>query len=102
MQYPQSSIHYIVEDQRMVGKVHLARSEVHWVLLEIAILTEYRNVGIGTAVLRYLQEEAKQSNISIMLSVLNNSPVFRLYERNGFVVLSNDEMYTRMEWTSSG
>lgn len=57
----------------------------HTPLLGIAIMPEYRSLGIGTLLLVELLKKAKEFNYStISLSVDPNNPARRLYERHGF------------------
>jgi ribosomal protein S18 acetylase RimI-like enzyme len=55
--------------------------------LAIAVLPKYRGQGIGTQLLTCLIESVRE-NPSISLSVSENNPALRLYERFGFAVVS--------------
>jgi ribosomal protein S18 acetylase RimI-like enzyme len=55
--------------------------------LGMAVLPEYRGLGIGTSLLARLTEAAGASYESISLSVANGNPALRLYQRAGFVVV---------------
>lgn len=46
--------------------------------------------GLGTAVLRFLLDEADAAGAPVRLTVLNGSPARRLYERHGFTWESED------------
>lgn len=54
--------------------------------LAIAVLPEYLGCGVGTLLLQYLLEAAKQRYPRVVLSVRATNPAKRLYERMGFVV----------------
>jgi GNAT superfamily N-acetyltransferase len=54
--------------------------------LAIAVLPEYVGKGVGTLLLKYLLEAAKQLYPGVVLSVRATNPAKRLYEKMGFVV----------------
>jgi len=64
-------------------------------LIDIALLPEFRGCGIGAAILRDLQKVGKK----VSLHVLRNNPAGHLYSRLGFVTVAEDSMYLTMEWT---
>jgi len=93
--YPQA-IYQIVElDGVPAGRLILDRSGRTTNLVDIAILPEFRNRGIGAALISVLQAE----NRKIRLHVLASSPALNLYRRLGFVIKSEDALYFEMEWT---
>jgi ribosomal protein S18 acetylase RimI-like enzyme len=53
----------------------------------IAILSEHRGQGLGTALIERLFEAAKNLYSAIALSVSPDNPARRLYERLGFVTI---------------
>ncbi len=58
--------------------------------LSIALLPEYRGMGIGTALLTGLLETARDQFAAVSLSVDPRNPAKRLYERLGFRVVGQD------------
>ncbi|MEH2113672.1 GNAT family N-acetyltransferase [Nostoc sp.] len=64
--------------------------------LAIAILSEYRNQGIGTQLLTNLLAVAKTSYPSISLSSRATNPAFTLYKRFGFKVVDGSEIINRV------
>lgn len=52
--------------------------------LTIAVLPEYRGKGIGNRLLTKLLEYARLHYVSISLSVIEENPALRLYQRLGF------------------
>ena len=70
--------------------------ELH--LIDIALVPEYRNFGIGTYRMRLLQALATTTNKSVLLSVEVFNPAKRLYERLGFTVIEEEGIYQRMLW----
>lgn len=62
--------------------------------LAIAIFPNYRGVGVGSRLLAALYEEAAPSHTMIQLSVREDNPAIRLYERTGFQTIG--EMTNRV------
>lgn len=70
-------------------------SSIH--LIDIALLEEYRNRGIGTQLLNELQRECDLRQMALRLHVLAVSPARRLYRRMGLEEVGADEIYIQME-----
>lgn len=66
--------------------------------LTIALLPEYRGMGIGSQLIAALLDAAKTRYIAICLSVSLGNPAKRLYERLGFEVIGkNEDSYTMVK-----
>jgi ribosomal protein S18 acetylase RimI-like enzyme len=68
--------------------------------LSIALLPEYRNLGLGTAMLQAVIAAAKERCPGISLSVVETSPALRLYECLGFKQVGKvmDSLVMLLEW----
>jgi ribosomal protein S18 acetylase RimI-like enzyme len=87
---------------RPVGRILVDRGESSILLNDIAVLTEYRNAGIGSRLIQDLIKEATAAGKPIMLHVLTSSPAVRLYERLGFSRTGDDGAYFEMKWIPAG
>ena len=102
--YPQADRNLIVADRVAIGclLVNLPETgfapadQVH--LVDISILPEYRNQGIGTGLIRGLLHEAEVMARPLALQVARNNRAIGLYERLGFKLVSANEMYCQMIW----
>jgi ribosomal protein S18 acetylase RimI-like enzyme len=65
--------------------------------LGIALFPQYREQGIGTALLKHLLEAAKNLYPAISLSVSPNNPAIHLYERLGFQTVDVRNEYPVMK-----
>jgi ribosomal protein S18 acetylase RimI-like enzyme len=81
-----------------VGRILVDRSEAGILLRDIALLTEYRNAGIGSRLIQDLMQEAASAGRSIQLHVVASSPAVRLYERLGFSIIQDEAAYLEMKW----
>jgi ribosomal protein S18 acetylase RimI-like enzyme len=71
-------------------------------LMDIALLPQWRNRGIGSALLDALLAEATARGLTVTLHVERWNPARTLYERLGFVDRGEDDVYGRMEWCPPG
>jgi len=80
----------------LVGEEHGARH-----LIDIALLEEHRNRGIGSMLIRRLLQECELQGRSLSLQVLQGNAAIRLYRRLGIVESGTDQMYVQMNWVSA-
>jgi len=67
------------------GRLDVSRSRLDFFLGLIEILPELQGRGLGSAVVRDLQEEARTKRVPIRLQVIKgNAAAVRLYERLDF------------------
>ena len=67
-------------------------------LNQIYVLPEYQGLGIGTACVRELIEDAARTHIPIRLQVLKvNDRAITFYQRLGFYIIDENETHKMME-----
>lgn len=90
----------ILLNGRPVGRMLVDRTGTPIVLRDIALLTQYRNAGIGRRLIEELQTEAASAGKPIQLHVVASSPAVRLYERLGFQTAGAEAgtAYLEMNW----
>ena len=97
--YPRADSRIILLSGRPVGRILVDRGEETILLRDIAVLTEYRNAGIGSQLIQDLMNEATAAKKPIELHVVATSPAVRLYERLGFRRNEGEEgAYLSMRW----
>ena len=94
------SIKIVTSGNQDIGMFKVTRGSDNWEIVQIQILPDYQHMGIGTELIRNLQEEASQQGITLSLSVLKVNPAKRLYERLGFEVVQEKEKSYTMRYTS--
>jgi ribosomal protein S18 acetylase RimI-like enzyme len=97
--YPHAQ-HQIIqaENNIPIGRLIVDRSSDSILIVDIALLPEYRGAGIGTAIIRDLMTEAAQTNRAISLHVEVFNPAMQLYDRLGFVKNGEQGIYHKMVW----
>ncbi len=95
--YGSATFDVIEVDGEPAGRLYVARWADEIRIIDIALLPEHRGVGIGTALLSALLDEAAEAGKRLSIHVEVNNPARRLYERLGFVVVEEQGVYLLME-----
>ena len=101
MTYPHADHSVILVNEGRVGRMIVASSETAISLVDIALLPEYRNAGIGSGLIQDLLNKAVTAGKTVRLSVFATSPAVHLYERLGFSRVGGDAVYLEMKWVPS-
>lgn len=97
-QHPEADHHIILYNDEPAGRLMVNRAESEMTMIDLALLPEYRGAGIGSFLIKELLAEALATNRPLRLHVLkSNTAAIRLYERLGFKVCADVQMYWRME-----
>jgi len=96
--YPGAEHSIILHQGNEVGRLYLYRSADEIRLVDIGLLPEQRNRGIGRQLLERIQAQAAAAALPLRLSVALDNPAQRLYRRLGFIPDADDGAYLSMEW----
>ncbi|WP_224371930.1 GNAT family N-acetyltransferase [Hyalangium versicolor] len=100
--YPHSQHELVLVSERPAGRLWVARESEELRLVDISLLPAHRGTGVGTALLRALQQEATEAGKPLRLSVARDNPARRLYARLGFTAVAGTEdsadPYLALEW----
>lgn len=100
--YPDANHEIILVGAQAVGRLYVARRERDIHILDITILPEHRNQGIGTPLIKDLMAEAARAGKALNIHVENYNPSHRLFERLGFLKVEEDGINDLMEWHAEG
>jgi ribosomal protein S18 acetylase RimI-like enzyme len=97
--FPDARYSVIMVDGVPAGRIWVGSDDKQIRLLDIAVMEQFQNRGVGTILLRQLMDEATQANKPLrhMVFVLNNN-AHRFYERLGFTIIEDLGGYKHMEW----
>src|SRR3954471_23750590 len=98
--YQGASCHVIERDEQSVGRLYVARWEKEIRIVDITLLAEFRGCGIGTKLLRELQDEARSAGKSLTIHVERFNRALGLYERLGFRQIEDKGVYLLMRWSA--
>jgi GNAT superfamily N-acetyltransferase len=96
--YPKAEYSIIQRNGIDIGRLIVERSKDPLILMDIALLPEYRGMGIGTTLIKDLMAEAAGKGWSVSLHVEFFNPAFNLYTRLGFVKIAEQDVYYKMLW----
>jgi len=94
--YPEAESGIILRDEHPIGRMLVDRTAPEITLIDIALLPNHRNAGIGTDLIRELLAEAAGARKAVRLHVFKSNPALRLYERLGFSRVGDHSMYFEM------
>jgi ribosomal protein S18 acetylase RimI-like enzyme len=97
--YPAAAFAVVEVDGIAAGRIFVARGDTELRLVDIALLEEFRGLGIGEQLVRGVLEQAAAERLAVSLEVAVGNPAGRLYRRLGFVVQERTEVQEMMRWT---
>ena len=95
---PTATHDIILLDRQPIGRLYVARRNSEIRILDITILPEHRNQGLGTPLIENLMKEAAGAGKPLTIYVESFNPSLRLFERLGFVKIEEDGVNLLMEW----
>jgi GNAT superfamily N-acetyltransferase len=96
--FPSADYHLILVGGVRAGRLWVARTEEQIRLLDIALLPEFQNRGVGKFLLAELIEESERARLPLRHMVFQfNTAGMRFYERLGFMPSGVMGAYIQME-----
>ncbi|MEY2553105.1 MAG: hypothetical protein QOC57_965 [Ilumatobacteraceae bacterium] len=96
LDHPRAERKIVLVDDAPVGRLVVDASAGDVEVIDIALLPQYRNHGIGTGVLRGVLAHADRIGRAARLHVEKQSRALHLYERLGFSICGDVGMYFAM------
>jgi ribosomal protein S18 acetylase RimI-like enzyme len=100
--YAAATLDIILLDGMPAGRLYVERCPDEIRIIDIALVPAYRGKGIGSALLRGLQDDARAAERPLSIHVERMNPAMRLYRRLGFQVVADRGIYLFMQWHPSG
>lgn len=91
--YPGADLLVIEDGSGPIGRVYVYRSPGEIRLMDIALVPERRNRGIGTRLLNEICDEAQATGSRVTLHVEPDNPAQRFYRRLGFQLIEHRGVY---------
>jgi ribosomal protein S18 acetylase RimI-like enzyme len=98
MQFPDADYHIVELNGERVGRMIVQRGEKEIRLVDVSLLAQFRNRGIGTFLLERLKTEAGSDRVLSLRVLKTNAGAKRLYERMGLVVVESSDLHYTMQW----
>jgi ribosomal protein S18 acetylase RimI-like enzyme len=96
--FPLADHHIITIDDEPVGRTLVDRTRDEIRLVDVAILTEHRNAGLGSILLHELLDESAAAGRPVRLHVFKPSRAVGFYERLGFRRIGDEQTHWALEW----
>lgn len=97
-QFPSTEFLVVEREDSPIGRIYLDRREDELRLVDIALIPEARNQGLGEALLRDLLDEGQAESLPVRIHVEQFNPAMHLYMRLGFKPIEDLGVYHLMEW----
>jgi ribosomal protein S18 acetylase RimI-like enzyme len=97
--YPDGDFKVILRDDEPVGRLYLARDSGLIKILDITVLPQFRNSGIGSELIRGVLDEAVNSARNVQIYVETFNPSLHLFERLGFKSIAEEGINFLLEWS---
>ena len=82
-----------------IGRMIILQMRDEIRLADLALLPQYRNKGIGSALIGELQTESVMTKRPVRLQAGKDDRVLRLYQRLGFYKTDTSGPYLYLEWS---
>jgi len=99
--YPTASHDVILLNGRQVGRLYVARLEKEIRIVDLTLLPNERNNGIGSYLLKQLIEESGAKGKVTRIYVEDFNPSLNLFKRLGFNVTAQEGFHLLLEHTSA-
>jgi ribosomal protein S18 acetylase RimI-like enzyme len=97
-QYPDASYQVILSDADPVGRMYVARRPSEIKVLDLTVLPQHRNKGIGSQLMNEILSEANNDGKAVLIWVEQTSPAQELFKRLGFSKIEDDGYQDLLEW----
>ena len=96
--YKDADFLIILKDNQEAGRLYIARWPEEIRIVDLALLPEFRNSGIGSKILGDIINEAKALEKPVSIHVERFNPALNLYRRLGFSKVGEHGVYDLMKW----
>jgi ribosomal protein S18 acetylase RimI-like enzyme len=95
--YKNAVFNIIILNKTNIGRLYIWETETQLRLIDITLLPEFRNKGIGTNILKKLIDKSNKIEKVLNLHVLQNNPALKLYKLLGFKIKEKRNTHLFME-----
>jgi ribosomal protein S18 acetylase RimI-like enzyme len=95
---PDANHDIIMLNGRPVGRLYVARTNEYIEIMDLTVLPQDRNAGVGSTLIKALMNEAEIGR-PLRIYVENFNPSLRLFERLGFKAVAEEGFHLLMAWT---
>ena len=96
--YPDALFQIIEYEGEAIGRLYVAHLQEEVRLIDIALLPEYQNLGMGEHLIKGVLDDARTASIPERIHVEQLNPAQRLYKRLGFQIREQRGVHLFMEY----
>ncbi|MBP7998730.1 MAG: GNAT family N-acetyltransferase [Chloroflexi bacterium] len=96
--YQTASFDIVEQDGQPIGRFYVDRWPNEIRIVDIALLPNYRQQGIGARLLTQILSEGQASQKTVSIHVEKYNPAYRLYTRLGFSKVGETGVYDLLAW----
>lgn len=96
--YPHAEELVVLRAGETVGQMLIERGEREIQMVDLALLPDHRNAGIGTYLIGRLLADAEKSGSVFRVQVMRSNPAVALFERLGLVRTGETGSHYQLEW----
>ena len=97
--FPGCEFLVIERDGRPVGRLYRDRRADEIRVVDIALLAGERGKGLGGRIMGDILDEARGLGLEVRIHVERTNPARRLYDRLGFTLVEEGEVYDLLVWS---
>ena len=95
-QYPDAHFDLVLKDEVAIGTLYAMRGPEEFVLIDIVLLPEQRNAGIGAQLVAPLIQQALAAGRPLKAHVHRDNPAWHLWQRLGFEMVGDEGVYLQI------
>jgi ribosomal protein S18 acetylase RimI-like enzyme len=96
--YPNASYSIINLEEQPIGRLYIERQEDKIKILDITVLPEYRNQGVGTKLIAEILQEGEQAEKPVQIYIENYNQSSNLFSRLGFQPVAEEGINVLWQW----
>ncbi len=96
--YPNASYSIINFEEQAIGRLYVDRQEDKIKILDITVLPEYRNRGVGTKLITEILQAGEQAKKPVEIHIESYNPSANLFSRLGFQPVGEEGFYVLWQW----
>lgn len=100
--FPDTAFDIIELHGTPIGRLYIDERETRVHVIDIVLMPGSRDRGMGTALLTAIQDHARARGKGVDIFVERINPAKTLYDRLGFKVIREDDIYLEMDWLPDG
>ncbi len=96
--YPNASYSIITLEEQSIGRLYVERQEDKIKILDITVLPEYRNKGIGTKLITEVLQAGEQAEKPVQIYIESYNRSANLFSRLGFQPVAEEGINLLWQW----